>query len=190
MVLLGPNEADKAKLHSEVSQIVSQRLLITTLAVTVFGAAVAWLLPTSPPSAPEPIGMFRYLASSLLTLVLFALFLLTHHLSQMLRTFTTYLDETGASNWEKDWKLYRDKFPYLGYTKPQALVFLVLGLISTALPFLLMLAYPFTHEPVDGVRICLLFGLLYLILVAGMGMRDWFAREDVLRRRWRELKDS
>jgi len=41
MSLLGPNEHDKEKLHSEVNQIVNQRLLITTLAVTVLGAGIA-----------------------------------------------------------------------------------------------------------------------------------------------------
>ena len=188
MSLLGPNEHDKEKLHSEVNQLVNQRLLITTLAVTVLGAATAWLIPRQTPISPEPIGTFTYLASLLLTIVLFALFLLNHHLTGMLRLFTTYLDETGVSNWEKDWKQYRNKFSYWGYTKPQTVVFLLLGAISLAFPFLLVIACRFTYEPIGGAVACAVAGTVYMILVAGMGLKGWFAREDDIRRRWRKLK--
>ncbi len=194
MVLKRPNREDKQKIHSEVNQIVNQRLLLTTLAVTIFGAMVAWLIPRIPltQSVPVggqsvPVGVYVYITSLLLTVVLFALFLLMHHLTCMLRLFTTYLDETDASNWEKDWSSYRDKFSYLGYTKSQSLVFLLLGSLSTGFPFLLWVVYPFTLEPKAGAVVNAIIGILYVVFVSGMGLCGWFAKENDMRCRWKEL---
>lgn len=188
MPLLGPNTHDLQKLHSEVTQIVNQRLLITTLSVTVFGGGIAWFIARDVPSEPTPTGGFIYMAALLLTLVLFLLFLLNHHLTGMLRLMTTYLDEMETSNWERDWKAYRDSFFYWGYTKPQTMVFLFLGLISSMLPFLLIITCPFTVEPIYGAGICLAAAFFYLIVVSGMGWRGWFANEEKFRRHWRRLK--
>lgn len=176
-----------------MNQIVSQRLSLTTLAVTFFSVMVAWLIPKSPPSAGSDVGTFIYFASALLTVVLFALFLLTHNLTYMLRIFTTYLDETDASNWEKDWgayraQFYRARFWYLGYTKPQAIIFLLLGVLSAGFPFLLWVVYPLTLEPKAGAIVCTIVGVLYIVFVSGMGLSGWFAKEDEIRRKWKELK--
>jgi len=189
MALQGPNTEDIKKIHAEVNQIVNQRLVITTLAVTVFAAMIAWLIPKSPPSPGSDIGTFVYIASILLTTVLFALFLLTRLLSQMLRIFTTYLYVTDVSSWEKDWVAYRDRFSYLGYTRPQAIIFLLLGVVAAGFPFLLWAAYPVKLEPRAGAILCAVIGGLYVVLVSGMGLARWGAKEGELRRRWRELKD-
>jgi hypothetical protein len=187
MPLLRPNQEDINKLHSEVNQIVNQRLILTTLAVTVFGVMIAWLIPRNPPASGNPVGAFVYVGSVLLTVILFALFLLSHHLTYMLRLFTTYLVQTDASNWEKDWASYRREFRYLGYTKPQSIVFLLLGLLAAGFPFLLWAAYPITIEPwalavVDGIT-----GGLYVVFIAGMGLGGWFAKEDDIQRNWKCL---
>jgi hypothetical protein len=189
MALQGPNTEDIKKIHTEVNQIVNQRLSITTLAVTVFAATMAWLIPKSPLSPGSDVGTFIYTASILITVVLFALFLLTHLLTQMLRIFTAYLDVTDTSSWEKDWVAYRDRFSYLGYTRPQTLIFLLLGVVSAGFPFLLRAAYPIRLEPRAGAILCAVIGGLYVALVSGMGLARWGAKEDKLRRRWKELKD-
>jgi hypothetical protein len=180
MPLLGPNDADKEKLHFEVSQIVNQRLQVTTLAVTIWGVGVAWLLPKDAPSESRPLGMFSYLASALLCAVLFALFVLNHQITQQLRILTTYLIESGASPWEQDWLHYRHRFPYIGYTKPQAVVFIVLGVLATALPFVLLLGFRFTIEPLAGALLTLATGATYSTLIFGMGIRGWGAKEATL----------
>lgn len=187
MALKGPTPEDKQKIHSEVNQIVNQRILLTILSVTIFGAMVAWLIPKTSPSQAASVGGFVYIASVLLTVVIFALFLLSHHLTNMLRLFTTYLVETGSSNWENDWSSYRDKFGYFGYTKPQSLVFLILGALSAGFPFLLWAAYPITSEPRVGAVVDAIIGILYLVFVFGIGLRGWFAKESDMRRRWKEL---
>ena len=187
MALRTPNDSDVRKIHREVNQIVNQRLLLTTLAVTIFGAVMAWIIPEDPLPANSEIGGFIYTASMLLSTLLFALFLLAHHLTSMLRIFTTYLQETETSNWEIDWKTYRDRFAYIGYTKPQSAIFLLLIIIVGIFPFILWLAYPITIEPRTGEIISVILTLAYTSLVAGMGFSRWFAREDELRRKWKEL---
>jgi len=180
----GPDADDRQKLHSEVLQIVNQRLTITTLAVTIFVAMIAFQLTKT--DSPV-ITSFTWIASNLLVLVLFFLYLLTHHLSYMLRTFSTYLDVHDGSNWEKDWALYRAKFSYLGYTKPQTLVFLALGTISGMAPYFLSLLHS-QQVPFDWMQ---LFGLAlllgYIVLVFGMGWMQWFAKETTLRGNWELL---
>jgi hypothetical protein len=188
VTLVGPSTEDKQKIHAEVNQIVNQRLLLSTLAVTVFGAMAAWLIPKSPPDPGSDIGTLIYIGSILLTVVLFALFLLTHHLTYMLRIFTTYLDVTEASSWETDWAAYRSKFKYLGYTKPLAIIFLLLGILATGFPFLLWVAYSLTLAPRVYAVVSGTIGGFYIVFVWGMGLSGWFAKEAEMKKKWQELK--
>jgi hypothetical protein len=191
MTLRGPDLEDKRKLHLEVNQIVNQRLTLTTLGVTIFFGVVAWLMPRDSSSVGTEIGVFRYTIFVLLTLVEFALFLLAYYLSSMLRIITTYLVVTGASTWELDWIEYRNKFPqYLGYTKPQSIIFLILGSLSAGFPFLLRIAFSVSLKPKCGVIISVLLLFLYVLFVSGMGFCGWFAREDNLRQQWQTLKNN
>jgi len=190
MSLLGPNDEDKYKIHDEINQIVNQRLGLTTLSVLIFGTVIAWLIPKDPDLVKDGIGAFRYITSILLILVLLVLFILVQLLTRMLRVLTTYLDETGSSNWEKDWSLYRNQFKYLGYTKAQSLVFMFLGIISAGFPCLLCAAYHLKWEPQTGAIACFIIGGLYVVFVIGIGFFGWFVNEDDLRRRWKELNDK
>jgi len=189
MALLRPNKEDTQKLHAEVNQIVNQRLALTTLGIMVFGTAIAWLIPRDSEVAQNSIGAFRYIASILLTVVLFALFLLTHHLTRMLRILTTYLDVSKGSNWEKDWVAYRRAFRYFGYSKPQAIIFILLGIASTGFPFLLWATYGLNLDPRPGAILCIIPGILYVVFVWAMGMSIWFTKEDDYRRQWYSLID-
>ena len=188
MPLQGPRPEDTQKLNAEVNQLVNQRLALTTLAVTIFGAVVAWLIPQDSSAAGAEVGVFRYSVSVLLTIFLFTLFLLTHHLSSMLRIITTYLAVSDASGWEKDWAEYRKRFPkYLGYTKPQSVIFLMLGVLSAGFPFLIFMAFPISIEPLAGAVVSAILLCSYLIFVAGMGFAGWFTRVKDLKRRWEEI---
>lgn len=190
MSLIGPNNHDIQKLHSEVNQLVNQRLTLTILAITVFGIIAAWLIPNQTPRPGTEIGSFNCVVSMLLTLILFALFLLTTHLTSMLRIITTYLDETGASDWEKDWALFRNKFSYLGYTRPISIIYLVLGVIASWFPYILRITYPYKLEPKVWLIICAVVGILYVIFVVGMGFKGWFASECKVRKKWKQLKNE
>jgi hypothetical protein len=180
MSIRGPNQEDIQKIHAEVNQIVNQRLSLATLAVTVFGVMVAWLIPQSTPHVGSNVGAFIYSA----------LFLLTHHLTYMLRVLTTYLVEMGVSNWEEDWAVFRARYRPLGYTRPQAMIFLLLGILSTAFPFLLAMVYSISIEPMVGAITCMSLGALYVIFVSGIGFAGWFANEKEMRQRWKQLKDD
>jgi hypothetical protein len=190
MTIQGPDTDDKRKIHSEVSQIVNQRLSLTFLTVTIFGAMIAWLTPKVPPTPKSEVGTFIFIGSFLLVLIIFVLFLLTYQLSWMLRLFTTYLDETNSSNWEKDWATFRSKYSYTGYTKPQSIIFLVLGIIAASYPFLLSIAFSLSVYPFWGAILCIFAGVLHFTFVYGMGVRGWFAKESEFRRKWKALKGN
>jgi hypothetical protein len=192
MTPMRPTQEDIRKLHSEVNQIVNQRLTVTTLSVTVFAVIIAWLIPRDSVGIATEVGLFRFAAVILLIVVLFSLFLLTHHLSAMLRLITTYLEITDASIWEKDWSTYRKQYRYIGYTIPQAMIFLLLGVLSTVFPLLLGLAYKIKLEPLGYAILCFGLGCLYIIGVIGMGFWRWGAKEDQFKEQWQkllELKD-
>jgi len=190
MPLLGPNAADVEKIHTEVTQIVNQRLSLSVLTITVFGAMIAWMTPSPDPPSQSNVGIFIYVGALLLVIILFLLFLLTYYLSYMLRTFSTYLEVTGASNWELDWAGYRTKFGYMGYTKPQTFIFLALGGVSAAYPYFLIRAFDLNFEPTWGLWLCGGLGLLYLFFVYGIGIKGWFQKEGEIFRKWKELKES
>jgi hypothetical protein len=189
MTRTSPGTEDVRKLHAEVNQIVSQRLTLTTLAITIFAGVVAWIVPKDNTSVGSEVGVFRYGISVLLLLVEFALFLLSYHLTSMLRNVTAYLDVTGGSVWEADWREYRKQFPrYWGYTKPLTLIFLLIGLLAGSLPLLFRFAFQISLQPHCFGVLCLCLTLLYLVFVWGMGVRHWFAQEDTLRARWEKIK--
>jgi len=187
MKLNGPNQEDRRKLHAEINQIVNQRLSLMILSVTIFGVFLAWLTPKSQPVSNVGVGSFIYLGSILLIIILFIIFLMSHYLSGMLRVFSTYLSETDGSGWEKDWAIFRKNYTYIGYTKPQTIIFLVLGSISTIFPLFLSLAYSLKIEPLGGFLPCMAIGVLYFIIVFGMGTKKWFDKEADFKRKWKEL---
>lgn len=195
MPLQGPKDEDLRKLHSEVNQLVNQRLALTTLAVTVFTAAAAWAVPRVLSSnAENPV--VNFLLSIVLLFFEFILFVLGHHLTSMLRIITVYLDLMEKSGWESDWAQYRTSYPeYWGYTKPQSLVFLFVGLLGGSLPGLSIFSVPISlcsiisHPTAIGL---LWFASItfYVVFVIGMGFFGWFAKEDKIRARWRDLKNK
>ncbi len=189
MPLSGPTADDLRKIHAEVNQLVHQRFLLTTIAITVFGVVMALLVPRTAPSSGSSVGGFVFLLAAVLSLLLFALFLLSHLLKGMLRVFTTYLKVTGASNWEKDWSAFRQS-PYLGYTKPQTLIFLILNGLTTLFPFLMAQVYQLHYEPRMGWIASLATGVLTELLMIGMGLRGWWDRERKAEQQWKAIKSD
>jgi hypothetical protein len=168
-----------------VNQLVNQRLALTTLAITIFTAVLALLVPRDTASVGTEYGLFRYSLSILLILFEFVLFVLAYHLTSMLRTFTAYLDVTCKSGWESDWRKYRDRNPgYWGYTKPQSIIFLLVGIVAGSLPALFWLFFHIDLRPWIGAAICCAALLLYTVFVTGMGFWGWFAKENKIKERW------
>lgn len=143
MPLGKPDAEDRRKIHVEITQFGTQRLQITGFAITLFGAIEAWLIPKTTPHCLDPL---TYITSIVLACLLFALYFFGHLIRNLLRIYSSYLIVTNASDWECDWKRYRDQ-GYLGYTKAQTWLFLFLGILSTSLPPGLVKIYNLVPNP-------------------------------------------
>jgi len=187
MALKGPTKEDLGKLHSEVNQIVNQRFILTTFAVTIFGIMLAWVIPKVPPEPSSDLGWFPFLVSILTMVVLSLLFSLMHALLIMLRIFSSYLITTESSDWEKDWLEYR-KSPYFDYTKAQSVVFLVLGPLAASTPFFLKLAYNLNLAPLKGALTTIVLAIIYVVYIYILGFNDLGSMEKASLDRWEGLK--
>jgi uncharacterized membrane protein YidH (DUF202 family) len=190
MPLLGPNDDDRRKLHAEVNQLANQRFLVTTGAITVFGVIMALLVPRNSPQSGTDVGAFIFLMSTMLSVLLFALFRLSDFYKRMMRVYSTYLKITGESHWESDWSQFRQRHSYPGYTKSQTMVFSVLNLIATAFPFLLVIIFDLKCQPHCGCIIALAAGILVGVLMIGMGVLGWFDRERRIEEQWLAIKNK
>lgn len=187
MALNGPTTEDQRKIHAEINQILNQRLLLTMLAVTVFGAIAAWLIPKDPPIVGSSVGLFRYSVSILLLVVLLVLFFLLLQLKQMLWVLASYLVVTKASGWERDFIEFARGSRRFGYTRSQGTVFLLLGLLAGALPFLLWFTYSLELAPVSGAVVTFAATVIYEILVIRMAFYGWLEQDAF--KRWQEVRD-
>jgi hypothetical protein len=185
MSLLGPNQEDLRKIHAEINQLVNQRFLLTTVAITVFGVVMGLLIPRTQPSGG--VGGFVFLMCTLLLVLLFALFLLSHLYKGMTRVYSMYLIVTDSSQWEKDWKKYRKDW-YVGYTKPQTVLFVVLSGTAAAFPYLLSVVYGIPCQPVAGLITLIAVGSLSILLMCLMGFGNLFDRERKAEQQWQAHK--
>jgi hypothetical protein len=187
MPLKGPEPDDVRKLSTEITQIVHQRFLVTTTAITIFGVVIAWMLPQVPHTVGGPVGPIIYALAVLLEVLLFALYLWGHILKIVMRTFTTYLMVTGKSGWEADWEEYR-KVKYCGYTKMQTLIFIILEVITGVLPFLLGLFFSLNYfDPMPGFILCSILGVVFVLVIWLIGYHKLWDQEDRAKHRWTEL---
>lgn len=181
-----PTEKDISKIHAEVNQIVHQRFLVCTAAITLFGVAIAWLVPKSPLQQNSSLGCLYFCITTLLSILLFSLFILCISLKRMMRVFTAYLIVTDSSIWEKDYQRFR-KSPYSAYTKPQTYLFLILNSATILFPYILALMYSLKFEPVLGICIQLSTGIITSLFMYGMGFMGWFDNEKSIEDRWNAL---
>ncbi len=199
MPLHGPKEEDLRKLHSEASQIVNQKFLITTATITVWGFLAAQLLSSQANMpvfsgshealATHPLGWAGYFGPILLNLVVLVMFFYSTILAGMLRVITTYLLETGRSGWEADWARYR-RLGHLGYTRAQSVVFLFLAAVASAFPFAFALLRDASLEPASGLITHLVIAALTMASIVSLGVLGWPDLEADPGRKWRRLRDA
>jgi len=187
MSLKSPCAEDLRKVHAEITQIVNQRFLITTFAITVFGLIVAWLIPKNTPPVGSDLGLFTFAGSILLILLLLGLYWYSHSLKGMLRIFTSYLLVTEASAWEYDWERYR-RTKYFGFTKAQTSIFLLLGILATSFPCFLAGVYSLNLRPQIGLWVDIGVGIIYFVLVLGMGFLGFLNPEPKAKEKWEKLR--
>ncbi len=180
---------DATKLHGEVNQIVNQRLLITILAVTIFGVGAGWIVEKANATASD-VGWITYGISLLLLLVLLALFCLHQALKVQLRVITAYLSATGQSQWEQRWEIYRKlrrRVAIRAYSGAQAMVFLLLGIAAGALPFLVQVAFDLKPNPREGFVSVIALGMVYTIVVLVLTFAEWPYGEKESKEQWAKI---
>jgi hypothetical protein len=164
----------------------NQRFILTTLAITIFGVISAWVVPKKAPPVDTDVGGFVFLASMLLTSLIFTLYLWNHLLKRISRLFTTYLCVTEKSNWELDFRDFRDG-PYLSHTKPQTVVYMFLVILGTIFPLLICLVFNQNLAPLPHFLSSMAVGFVYLLLMFGMGFLNWWDGEQEAENRWKQL---
>jgi len=187
MALKGPSAEDLVKIHNEVNQIVNQRFILTTIAVTIFGVGIAWIIPKEKPTSGSDIGGMIFALSIFLCIIFFSIYLFHALLKGTMRIFTTYLIITEKSGWEKDFVNYRAHSPYTAYSKPQTIVFLILNAATCAFPLILKLVYSINLAPKRGLCAMLIIGFIIEFLMWGMGFKGWFDSELKAKDKWEML---
>jgi hypothetical protein len=186
--LLGPTQEDQRKIHAQVNQILNQRFLLTTLAITLFGVVASWGIPKSPPPVHGPLGGVPYAIATVQCIITFALFGLQVFLRNTLHLFTTYLAITKASQWEQDWIHFRKARSYSAYKKPIAMIFALLNMVIIAFPFMLAIVYDLTLSPSTGMWILIAVGSIVEVLILGLGFGDWLDSEQKIHDQWTAIQ--
>jgi hypothetical protein len=189
MALKKPTTEDQRKLHAEINQINHQQFLLTTTALTLFGLIIAWVVPKQPTNVV--IGPFEFSAATLLSLLIFALFMHGQFLRGKLRTYTTYLVVTGGSHWEEDFGKYLragGNRQWWGYSELYA--YMTNVFLSMLFPFLLCLMYRGKIESQGIWLIDVIVGIAVLPIIYFMGRRGWGRPDDKISRTWEQLNRS
>jgi hypothetical protein len=189
MPLRGPTAEDERKLHAEINQIGNQRFILTTLALTLFGILIAWMVPKDTPSPGADVGTFPFIVSAVLSILLFGIYLWSHLLKNTMRVFTYYLVETKKSGWEQDWIEFR-RDPHFAHTKPQTLIFLLLNAIGVGFPFLLSWIYSLKISSIAGPITAVGVGVATELMIYLMGFQAVFDAEAKIANRWKRLNNS
>jgi Flp pilus assembly protein TadB len=184
MALKGPNEEDRRKLHAEINQIVNQRFILATSAITAFAALTVWMIPKDA-QAQADVGGFPFIVSTILSLLLTAIYCLSHQLKNTMRVFTQYLAETESSDWDLDWAKYREQ-PHSGYTRATASFFLVLNAVGFIFAFSLAYMYS-VHFPCAALIFAVVVLVATEVLIYRMGYKSLFDNEGDIKKRWQEL---
>ncbi|NBB49772.1 hypothetical protein GVN24_15955 [Rhizobium sp. CRIBSB] len=183
----GPEAADLTKIHNEINQIGNQRFILTTVSITFIGGLLSWVVPKASLQGGDYIADFNFWVCGVGNLVLLSLFWWNHNLRKMARIYSNYLIISGKSQWEEDWAKFRSK-PYSAQTKPQALMFLALSIVTTGFPFLVAFGFDLQiHEPGAAMLPCLCSGVVTCVLVYGMGFHNWFINERDIKTRWESV---
>lgn len=188
-------QEDARKIHAEVNQILNQRHLLTTLAITIFGVFAAWGLPNRAGSiASETImstqSNLAELSAIFLFIILTLIYLVSHNLRKYMSVLTIYLDVSDLSKWEKDWSRFRDD-RYFAYTKTQALFFAILGVLTFIYPIIFDL-YTISTQNHPLIPFCkkpflITLFIIYEIVIFFLGFSSRSASEKLQREQWERI---
>jgi hypothetical protein len=169
-----------------VNQLLNQRFLLTTAAITVFGAFSSWMIPKDPTQNVPVIGKLIFAGAAFLHLFLLLLFLWNRFLANLQSNIMIYLVLTGTSKWETDWKQFRGKPGILSTGFIQSCVFLTLGVLTLLWPFVISCA---CNLPLGAgwVLFEVVIAAAYFITVFGFGIKQWLRNDEQTKTRWQEV---
>ena len=186
----GLSTEDQRKLYAEINQLLNQRFLLTTTAITVFGAFSTFMIPKDLNQGSTIVGHIILGGTGYLLLFLLLLFLWNQFLANLQLTLACYLILKHESEWEKDWEKYNHKAPLstkLRSTIPvDIIVFSILGALSTFWPFAIAIALGM-HLETSWVLFFLAIAVLYFALVLGFGILRWFRSRAFIKARWQRV---
>lgn len=175
---------DQRKLHAEINQLLNHRFLLTTAAITIFGAFASWTIPKDPSQHPDVLVRLLFVGASFLLLFLLLLFGWGRSLANLQSSLGVYLILKRASVWERDWRRYHGYRTILSTGSIQTCVFLALGALTTAWPFAISLACDWRIDfPWAAAELTV--SLVYFVVVIGFGLLQWCRDPKEIRRKWR-----
>jgi hypothetical protein len=178
---------DQRKLHAEVNQILNQRFLVTTAAITVFGVFTSLIIPKDPsPQNVAILGRLVFAGAAFLQLFLLLLFAWNRSLANLQSNIAIYLVVNRASKWEVDWRKFHPQRGVLTTGLIQHGVFLALGVLTVLLPIVISMACSLPLEP-GWVLFELAVAALYFVGVFGFGLKQWLRNEQQIENQWRTV---
>jgi len=184
-----PTQEDVRKLHAEINQILNQRFLLTTAAITVFGVFASFTLPKDTSTSNPNAGALLFAGSLFLLGVLLLLFVWNRSLANLQSNLAIYLDLTGMSVWERHWSIFHPKMWVFSTGRIQTSVFLLLGFLTALWPFII--SGTIGLEVKCGWMIAVVSaGFVYAIAVGCLGFGQWFRKEDTIRSNWKEVLEQ
>lgn len=125
MDYVNPDDNDVKKIHAEVNQIENQKVIIIGFCFTLFIGVCAIIFKEQ---TAQQYNNSILIVNAYLIIQIAILWYLSI-LNKTIRCFTTYLRISKKSNWEFDWKEYRQYFYPLTYSKAQNSIVSVAGII-------------------------------------------------------------
>lgn len=179
---------DQRKLYAEINQILNQRFLLTTTAITVFGIFSTFMIPKDLNQSNIVIGHVIFGGTGYLLLFILLLFLWSQILSNLQSTLAWYLILKHESEWEKDLRKYFQTVPLLMRLRSVApidlIIFYAIGALSTCWPFAVSIALGIRLET-GWVLFLLAIAALYFTLV--LSFTIFFSNEKQTKDMWEKV---
>lgn len=188
------DQEDARKLHAEINSLSNQRVVLTTLSITVFLTGNVALISSF--DATGQGARLLALFSGIIGVFLYTLCSLSNTLRHVSRCEAGYLVARGLTNWETPWRQFRAKRKYYSLASAQKSIFITLLAFQALVPSVVTvsLAAPLIQRlDLWTVLFVASPGVLCLVLAGRVVLaeRAFETREDEAMAQWSSiLRDS
>lgn len=169
--------ADATKIHGEINQLRNQEFLICSFALLLYGASFQTV-------AQEP-----GLAIPLL-MIYGTLFYWHYALCALQTKLSVYLSLTRLSEWESDYRGFGNIITHPGQRTAATVIFVVLGIISTAVPGWKLLGAQSPTNSSELLVLMIVFLLVYVSLILFFGLKSYPDKRALYEKTWREILEK